>query len=67
MKLKFKHLFWLTCVMFVLLAIKLSFNGERYVVLLIIACAIASAFNAMRLESNRHITWADIRVFFNAS
>ena len=64
---KFKHLFWLACVMFILMAIKLSFNGERYVVLLIIACAIASAANAMRIKSNQRITLADIRKFINAS
>lgn len=59
-----KHLFWITCVAFAALALKLALDGERYVTLLVVACAVASAANALRPDANRRPSWADIKMLF---
>lgn len=59
-----KHLFWIACAAFIALAVKTGMQGERYITLLVIAGAIASAANAMRAEANKTASWKEVKKMF---
>lgn len=61
---KTKHLFWITCVVFLVLAVKFGLAGEPYMAMLVVACSIASAANAMRPGVGKPLSWVDMKKLF---
>lgn len=59
-----KHLFWIACVAFVSLAVRFGLAGERYMALLVVACAVASAANATRSGADKPASWGDVKKLF---
>jgi len=59
-----KYIFWIACVALIVLALKMWLDGERYMTLVVVACSVASAANAMRPEANRSTSWRAIKKLF---
>lgn len=59
-----KSIFWIACAAFIVLAVKFAVAGEQYLVMLVAACAIASAANALRPDANESANWTRLKKLF---